>query len=304
LLASRHQTLPQGKHRTRRYSEAKGIVPEAHRLRWAWHEFAGLYWESGLCDDVPALAWFLLASLVPLTLGLTALAAVVLGDYAQAQALADRAAGVLPRDVHDQLVQLLLRTRDNSPLLILGSVLAMVWVSSGAVGVVERVLSRLLRREREGPVLGKLRNLVGAAALAVVILVLVIGASAATGLVHRLNVDSTVVRVFAPLMSLAVSVAFCAALYRSLSSGTLRWRTALAGGVVGGLALLITPTVAGYYVSTAASRTPVGVFLVLAGILFTCYTVSLGLLLGAGVSARVELGRSLPKSEPRLPVDR
>ena len=31
--------------------------------------------------DIPALAWYLLSSLVPLALGLTALAAVALGDY-------------------------------------------------------------------------------------------------------------------------------------------------------------------------------------------------------------------------------
>ena len=52
--------------------------------------------------------WFLLSSLAPLTLGLTALATGALGDYAQAPA--DRVAGVLPNDVHDQLVELLLLT--------------------------------------------------------------------------------------------------------------------------------------------------------------------------------------------------
>ena len=46
-------------------------------------ELVGLYWKSGV-TDIPALAWYLLSSLVPLALGLTALAAVVLGDYAEA----------------------------------------------------------------------------------------------------------------------------------------------------------------------------------------------------------------------------
>ena len=79
-------------------------------MRRALREVVGLYWESGVGDDVPALAWFLLSSLAPLALGLTALATVALGDYAQAQALADRVTGVLPDDVHDQLVALVLRT--------------------------------------------------------------------------------------------------------------------------------------------------------------------------------------------------
>jgi uncharacterized BrkB/YihY/UPF0761 family membrane protein len=262
-------------------------------VRRTWREFAALYWGSGLCDDVPALAWFLLASLVPLALGLTALAAVVLGDYAQAQALAARAAGVLPRDVHDQLVQVVLRTKNESPLLIAGSLVSMVWTSSGAVGVVERCQSRLLNREHMQPVLGKLRNLGLAAALALVILLLVLGASAGTGLVDRLGINASLVRIAVPLVTLAVIVAFCAGLYRVISGGTVTWRAAFAGGALGGLFLLATPIAAGYYMGLAANRTPVGVFLVLAGLLFTCYLVALGLLLGAGVTARVFLGRSL-----------
>ena len=262
----------------------------------AWREFAGLYWGSGLCDDVPALSWFLIVSLVPLALGLTALAAILLGDYAQAQALAARAARVLPRDVHDQLLQLVLRTRSSSPVVIAGSLVAMVWVSSGAVGVVERCLSRLLARERAGPLAGKLRNLGLAAALALVILMLVAGASVGTGLAGRLGGSGMLWRVLAPVLSLAVGSAFCAALYRVLSGGLVAWGSALGGGAVGGVFLLVTPTAVGYYLRIAANRTPVGVFLVLAGILFTCYIVALGLLLGAGVSARAQLGR--PLGEP------
>jgi uncharacterized BrkB/YihY/UPF0761 family membrane protein len=263
------------------------------RARSGLRELSALYWGSGLCDDVPALAWFLLASLVPLALGLTALAAVVLGDYAQAQALAGKAAGVLPRDVHDQLVQLVLRTKHDSPLLIVAAVAGMVWTSSGAVGVVERCMSRLLGRRRMGPLLGKLRNLGLAAALALVILLLVLGASAGTGLVDRLAVDSSFVRALLPIASLAVVVGFCAALYRVMSGGEAGWRSAFAGGLLGGAFLLVTPTAAGYYMRVAADRTPVGVFLVLIGVLFTCYLVALGLLLGAGVTARVSLGRPL-----------
>ena len=47
-------------------------------VRRALREVVGLYWESGVGDDVPALAWFLLSSLAPLALGLTALATVAL----------------------------------------------------------------------------------------------------------------------------------------------------------------------------------------------------------------------------------
>jgi hypothetical protein len=51
-------------------------VKTPHRIlrpaRRALGELIGLYWESGLGDEIPALSWFLLSSLVPLALGLTA----------------------------------------------------------------------------------------------------------------------------------------------------------------------------------------------------------------------------------------
>src|SRR3954451_22576914 len=76
-------------------------------------------------------------------LGMTALASLLLGDYAKAQALAERAARVLPADVSDQVVQLVLRTKRDSPRLRAGLPAAMVWPSPGAVGVLEGSTSRL-----------------------------------------------------------------------------------------------------------------------------------------------------------------
>ena len=57
--------------------------------------------------------------------------------------------------------------------------------------------------------------------------------------------------------------------------------------------LLVTPTLAGYYLRWVANNTPVKVFLVLAGVLITCYIVAFGVLLGTGVVARVQLGHRL-----------
>jgi hypothetical protein len=87
-------------------------------FRRARHEVVDLYWESGRGDEVPTLAWFFLSSMAPLALGLTALAAVVLGDYARAQELSTRISEVLTKDVQDQVVHLILRTQHDSPLLI------------------------------------------------------------------------------------------------------------------------------------------------------------------------------------------
>ena len=256
-------------------------------------EFVGLYWESGLGDEVPALAWFLLASLVPLALGLTSLATVVLGDYARAQALSERMSHVLPKDVRDQVVELILRTKRDSPLLIIVSIAGMLWTCSGAVGVLARCLSRMLTLPGSGIVVGKLRNLGIAAALTTLIVLMVIVASAGTDIVRRLGVDSVLIRVSVPVLSLSITVLICAGVYWLLSARSVGLRASLGGGALGALILQATPTAAGYYLRFVAGHTPVELFLMLAGVLITCYLAALGLLLGAGVTARLQLGRRL-----------
>ena len=272
-------------------------------MRRASRELLGLYWESGVSADIPALAWYLLSSLVPLALGLTALTAVVVGDYAEAQALAARVSRVLPKDVHDQVVTLVLRTKRDSPLLIAGAVLGMVWTCSGSVGVIDRCLSRMLSITPQNPVVGKLRNIGVAFAVAVLVVVMVSLASAGTGLVDRLDLNATVVRVAVPLLLLTVIILICAGVFRVLGGESVSRRAAVAGGAVSGLILLITPTLAGYYTRWVANNTPVKVLLVLAGVLITCYLVAFGLLLGTAVVARVQLGHTLqpPESQPARP---
>jgi uncharacterized BrkB/YihY/UPF0761 family membrane protein len=262
-------------------------------VRRALKEFVSLYWESGVGDDVPALAWYLASSLVPLALGLTALATLILGDYAQAQALARKVSGVLPKDVHAQVVDLVVRTRRDSPLLLAVSVIGMMWTCSGAIGVIARVETRLLARPGEGIVIGKLRNLGLALALAVLVVVMVIAGTAGTGLVERLGWDPVFTRLGVPLTALALTVLICAGLYRALAGGALRRRPLIIGAGVGGVILLVTPTLTGYYLNVFSGRAPVALFLMLVGIFITCYLAAFGLLMGAGVTARLEVGHRL-----------
>jgi uncharacterized BrkB/YihY/UPF0761 family membrane protein len=118
-------------------------------------------------------------------------------------------------------------------------------------------------------------------------------ATAGTNLVRRLNIDSAIIRVAVPLASLGLTTLLCGAVFRTLVGQSLRWRAAWTGAAVSGLVLNITPTAVGYYLRLVAGRTPVGLFLMLAGVLFTCYLAALGLLLGVGVTARTQLGHRL-----------
>ena len=148
--------------------------------------------------------------------------------------------------------------------------------------------------------MGKLRDLRVALAVAVLVVVMVLLATAGTGLVERLHINATLVRVTLPLLLFAVIVLICASVFRMLGGDSVSWHAALAGAGVSGVILLVTPTLAGYYIRWVANNTPVKVFLVLAGVLITCYIVALGVLLGTGVVARVQLGHRLraPGSQP------
>ncbi|SRR5579884_337924 len=262
------------------------------KLRRATREVIGFYWGSGLSNEVPALAWFLLASLVPLALGVTALATLLLGDYAKAQMVAEKLSQGLPHNVHEEIVQLILRTHRDSPLLIIGSIAGMLWTSSGAVGVLERTLSRLAGGTEQGPVVGKLRNIGVAAAVTVLVVIMVVVASAGTGVVRELRLSSLLTRIAVPIASVGLTALLCGGVYRVLSGGEARWRPALIGGLAGGLLLQLTPTAAGYYLRYVAGNTPVEVFLMLSGVLITCYLAALALLIGAGLAMRLQLGRS------------
>ena len=140
---------------------------------------------------------------------------------------------------------------------------------------------------------GKLRNLGLAAVVTVVIMLMVAVATAGTDLVARLKINPTAIRLAVPLTSLALTTLLCGAVFRALAGEALRWRAAWAGAAVSALILNITPTAAGYYLRLVAGRTPVELFLMLAGVLITCYLAAFGLLLGAGVAARVQLGHQL-----------
>ena len=245
-----------------------------------------LYWGSGVCDDVPALAWYLVSALIPLTLGITALATVLLGDYSRAQAVAQRVAKVLPSDVSDQVVQLILRTRRDSPLLITISIVLMVWTMSGAVGVVERCLSRLLDRPRFGMVLLKARQLGLAAGLVLVVVLMVLAAAKATHLQSRLGLDGAGSHTLFVVGSLLAIGAVCASLYHFSPRDGIPWRDAAVGAIPAAIALELTPTLAAYYLRWVAGTTPVQVFLVLAGVLFTCYIASMAMLIGGAIAVR------------------
>jgi uncharacterized BrkB/YihY/UPF0761 family membrane protein len=142
-------------------------------------------------------------------------------------------------------------------------------------------------------VVGKLRNIGVAAAVTVLVVMTVLVASAGTGVVRELRLNSALTRIAVPIASIGLTSLICGGVYWVLSGRVARWRFALLGGLAGGVLLQVTPTAAGYYLRYVAGSTPVELFLMLAGVLITCYLAALSLLIGAGVTIRLHLGRTL-----------
>src|SRR3712207_226363 len=118
------------------------------------------YWGEGIADDVPALTYYLVLSLAPFALGIAAVQALLLNDLLSAIEVSEQLNRFLPEAVHEDVKDLIVGTRSNSPLLLLLAVGAMLWTTSGAIGVIERCESRMLDCPRHNVVVGRIRNMV------------------------------------------------------------------------------------------------------------------------------------------------
>jgi len=145
-------------------------------MRRAFQRIFDFYWGQGIADDVPALTYYLLLSLAPLALGLAAIQALLLKNVLSAIEVADQLNRFLPNAVHGDITRLVLGTRSNSPQLLAAAVAAMLWTTSGAIGVIERCESRLLGAPRHSIIFGRIRNVMLGAGVALMIAVASAGA--------------------------------------------------------------------------------------------------------------------------------
>jgi uncharacterized BrkB/YihY/UPF0761 family membrane protein len=150
------------------------------------------YWSQGIADDVPALTYYLLLSLVPFALGMAALEALLLEDFVGAIAVADQINRILPEAVHGDVRNLVVGAHDNSRGLLLVAIGAMLWTSSGAIGVLERCESRLLDTERHNLLVGRIRNVGLGVMVAVTVIAGAAGAPVIGDAAARLDVRGAV----------------------------------------------------------------------------------------------------------------
>lgn len=254
------------------------------------------WWGTGLADDVPALTYYLVLSLAPFALGLAAILALALGDYVSAVELADQINRYLPEEVHGDVRQLITSARSSSPVLLLIAVVAMLWTTSGAIGVVERVTSRILDWPRHHIIIGRLRNMALGAMVALLVILAAGGATLVSGITDFAGVADRLPSWVIVALNATGAVLLCAAIYRLAPLGHLHWRSALLGALPAGVALQLIPNLVGLYVAQGAGYQAVRVFFVLLAVLLGLYAMATVILVGAGIAAKRELRllRSVP----------
>lgn len=260
------------------------------------------YWGEGIADDVPALTYYLVLSLAPFALGLAALEALLLKDVLSALQVADQLNRFLPDAVHGQIRQLVLGTRNHSPALLALALAAMLWTTSGGIGVIERCLSRMLSCPRHHLVVGRLRNLVLGGLVAVAVTLSSLSITVVSHISYELRPGTGLPGPLILLVNTLGSVLVFAAIYRYAPLSRIRWRSALRGGLPAGVAIQLVPAIVGLYVGATAGFAAVRLFLLLAVMLLGLYIVALAMLVGAGIAGRVERdarARYPPKADGR-----
>ena len=253
-----------------------------HRLGRRIFDF---YWGQGIADDVPALTYYLLLSLAPFALGIAALEASLLEDLVSAREIADQINRFLPDAVHQDVERLVVGTRDNSPWLIAIAVAAMLWTSSGAIGVIERAESRILARPRHDVFTGRIRNLGLGALVAVAFMFAAAGAPVIGDWLKSISLGGNLISMAFNTLG---SVVVFAVIYRYAPRSRMAWRAAFVGAVPAGLALQAIPWLIGLYFQAAAGFAAVRLFLLLAVLLLGLYVMAMIMLVGAGVAVREE----------------
>jgi membrane protein len=269
------------------------------RVRRLPQRIFAFYWGQGIADDVPALTYYLVLSLAPFALGVAAIEALLLSDVLAATEVADQVNRFLPVAVHGDIERLVVGTRDNSPLLIAIAVIAMLWTTSGAIGVIERVESRILEARRHNVVVGRARNVVLGALVALAVVAASAGAPVIGDVSSDLDLRSEVPNGLLLAVNALGSVVVFALVYRYAPRTPLRWRSAFVGALPAGIALQLVPVVVGLYFGSAAGFAAVRVFLLLAVLLLGLYVMAMVMLVGAGLATQHERGVRAAELPPR-----
>jgi membrane protein len=268
------------------------------------------FFRDRLTQHAAGIAYRVLFSLAPLAIVLVSIVGFVLQDDARRQHVIDQIVDWLPfsEEGSDTVEQAITKLASPTSALGLVSLLLFFWAASGMMGALRTGLEAALRVERRRPaVRAKIVDLilvVGAGVLVLVMIATAIVAQVVTRLVSSFAEDlgvetglfAELTRVVVPLL---VSTVVVVLIYRFVPARRLRFRDAVAGGIVTGLLLLaISAASALVYEHVADLSVIYGSLTAVLVFLYSVYLYAAAVLFGAEFAAAWSAPPPTGPSEP------
>lgn len=262
---------------------------------------ANFYWGSGIAADVPALSYFLLISLAPFLLGVTAIGALVSSTDGLVQGITGRATSSLPPDLSKAITSLVQQTHIDSPWLLALALFGCLWTCSGAVGIIARCANRLLDRQPFVASLGRIYEMFLAGGVVVLVVVMMAVGAAAGGYASSWHLPFGTLLI--PLTAWFITLACLTMLFAVAPRGGMRIGAAFIGAMPASLFLQAVPAIVGLYVSNAATVNVARIFFLLVILVIGCSISAQAILISTGIACRWHLRRETalnkPPEEPR-----
>jgi membrane protein len=265
--------------------ESGSVFWQDKKVKEIYSRVIAFWWSSGLAYDAPALAFYILISLAPLAIGLSALAEVFFPSTLAPENITNSISVLFPERVAENINDLSRSNNSQTPLLLIVSAFLMFWTVSAALSVVERAESRILLEENTSYLTGRLRML-WLGALFTLVLLLLLASFATRAIPFSFSL------LFVPLAFTLLLL-----LYRFLPKARAPWKRSALGASFATLGFFLVPRIVSLYFTSGFRPSFVGLFAALAVFIVSCYLLAVFLLLGAGIAAKREEDSARAKDE-------
>jgi len=240
------------------------------------------YWGDGIAADVPALASYLLISLAPFLLGVTAVGALITDPNKLVGGITNRFSGNLPPEITDSISSVIQKAHIDSPWLLALALFGCLWTCSGAVGVIARCSNRLLGKQPLPATLGRLHEMFLAGGVILMVVVMLLVGATAGGAIPALGLQTW----WVPLTAWVVSLICLGTLFIVAPRGGMRPSAAFIGALPVSLFLQLVPSLVGFYVRHVGAGSVANIFFLLVILVIGCSLSAQGILISVGIAAR------------------
>lgn len=242
-------------------------------------------WMSNAFGWVPAMTYYVIISLIPLTVAVATVCALILGNGSRLFVLQTTLSPILPNAITNDLIGLIKDTRASSPILLVGSLLGAMWTVSGGLTIIQGAMRPLLDVPEQWGVRNRIR-LIAIGGLTVVML-----AASVVGVVLGADVFNGVLvdwfrTITSPFRHLVGSWIVVTVLLRIVPGHHIRWSACLVGAFPAALGLQLVPQAVSLYLATIdlqAAQLFAAVLLVVTA----CYVIAACFILAGSLAATI-----------------